>query len=279
MAFTVLFPRRFAAGLEQTWRFDDRLKKRSPDYLDIQYSIIEKHEPLKEILRKHLQPGDLVLEAGCGDGRWMTFLNRTGYRSIGVDISSEIVAIMGEMAPQLKMLQGDVRALPLEDETVDAVLSSYVFEHFSPGPYGPLREAYRVLKPGGKLFFIVPFNSLLRKLLLNLLQKVAYYYSPRRRGRLQFVEYRFDRAECKSFLSACKFELLEMHADDCRGGWNKGVAVDYRNLKYYWGWLPSLPGDFQLPSWLEACVAVLRTISPWSCCGGIICVARKEGGK
>ncbi|MFH1278407.1 MAG: class I SAM-dependent methyltransferase [Candidatus Eisenbacteria bacterium] len=50
----------------------------------------------------------------------------------------------------------DLQALSLEDGTIDLVLSSDVFEHI-PEPYEAHAEVYRVLKPGGRHVFTVPF--------------------------------------------------------------------------------------------------------------------------
>jgi SAM-dependent methyltransferase len=48
--------------------------------------------------------------------------------------------------------------LPLEDNSVDFVISSHVIEHF-PDPIKALREWYRVVKPGGYLYIIAPHKE------------------------------------------------------------------------------------------------------------------------
>jgi len=50
----------------------------------------------------------------------------------------------------------DVTDLPLEDDSVDAILASFVLEHL-PDPRVAVREMYRVLRPGGRIFSEVPF--------------------------------------------------------------------------------------------------------------------------
>jgi ubiquinone/menaquinone biosynthesis C-methylase UbiE len=262
-------------GLEQTWRRDPLLFGGSGfDYFDVHCSLIEQHEPLKDVLPRYLKPGDLVLEAGCGAGRWMAHLLRSGYRCVGVDYSGEILLNIHRRYRYLVVAAGDVQQLPLQEGSFDAVLSSYVFEHFVYGPGAPLRESYRILKPGGILLFIVPFNNLVRRLAFNRFQDLAVLF--RRRGReMAFHEYRFSRAECRRHLEAAGFEILELGPDDFVNGWNKGLAVDYSALHSYFPELPPLPADFVLPPWAERCVQALSRWFPWSCAAGITCVARK----
>jgi SAM-dependent methyltransferase len=275
IAYAVQFPRQFNEGLEQTWRKDKLLFGQSEfDYFDVHCSIIDNHEPLKELLRVYLKKNDLVLEAGCGAGRWMSYLLRQGYRSIGVDISSDVLVQIHSLSSDLVTSVGDVLQLPLRANTFDAVLSSYVFEHFPDGPTKPLLECYRVLKPGGILFFIVPFNNFLRRWLFNRLMDVAVRW--RKRGRrMDFHEYRFTRRECRRYLREAGFQIVEMKPDDFINGWNKGVAVDYSSLQFYWPELPWLPDDFVLPQWADRITTGLQKLYPWSCCGGITCIARK----
>ncbi len=73
-------------------------------------------------------------------------------------ISSEY---FGEDYEPGEMVRGimhqDLMRLGLGDETVDLVISSDVFEHI-PDPYRAHREVFRVLKPGGRHIFTVPFH-------------------------------------------------------------------------------------------------------------------------
>ncbi|MCU0286058.1 MAG: class I SAM-dependent methyltransferase [Acidobacteria bacterium] len=276
MSYAIRFPIQVAEGLEKTWRTDELLNSNSrAAYFDIQYSIIQRVEPLKNILEKFLNKDDLVLEAGCGSCRWVDYLKKQGCRPIGLDISTKILHIINQLKPGMHLSAGNVFSLPFRTGIFDSVLSSYVLEHFTPGPVLALKEAKRVLKPGGVLFFIVPFNNLFRVTFFNRLLDLACYYYPIGKSKFAFSEYRFNRKECRNFLRNAGFEQIQFFPDECLADWNKGVTTDYRNLKFYWPWLPDLPAPYQLPRWWRWLNALFLKVFPWSGCGGIICVARK----
>lgn len=99
-----------------------------------------------------------VLDAGCGTGRHFDELLRRGRSVIGVDHSEESLAVAlartaDEDRGRLRLLQGDLRELPLEDGVVDRVMCCGVLQHF---PTSELRlqvvqELGRVLRPDGCL--------------------------------------------------------------------------------------------------------------------------------
>ncbi len=102
-----------------------------------------------------------VLDAGCGTGTNAWFLAREGFQVIGVDGS----AVGLERARKRfanEGLSGDFRlgeltALPIESESVDAVVDGYAFACCSLVNHRQvLKEVWRVLKPGGYLYSIFP---------------------------------------------------------------------------------------------------------------------------
>lgn len=104
-----------------------------------------------------LQPGELVVDLGCGAGM-DTFLaaNEVGTsgRVIGVDMTAEMLERGRTTAdrddyPQVEFLQADIESLPLATAAADVVLSNCVI-NLSPDKAAVYREIYRVLKPGGR---------------------------------------------------------------------------------------------------------------------------------
>lgn len=110
---------------------------------------------------KPLLQGKTVLDLGCltgGRGIAWAELYQTKHL-IGVDVDETYIAAARQFA-EIKNLSAEYRtvrgeAIPLEDNSVDAVLSFDVFEHVQ-NPESVLKECYRVLKPRGKAFLVFP---------------------------------------------------------------------------------------------------------------------------
>ncbi|MCW2982597.1 MAG: rRNA guanine-N(1)-methyltransferase [Conexibacter sp.] len=100
---------------------------------------------------------DVVLDAGCSSGYLLEDL-RARYPQatlLGVDLVAAGLRRAHGLVPDAKLLLADVCHLPVEDGTVDAVLSANLLEHV-PDDVGALGEFFRVLKPGGIAAIIVP---------------------------------------------------------------------------------------------------------------------------
>ncbi len=103
-----------------------------------------------------LQPGQTVLDLGSGGGIDVLLSARrvgpTG-KVYGLDMTDEMLALARENqrkagATNVEFLEGTIEAIPLPDQSVDVIISNCVI-NLSEDKDAVLREAFRVLKPGG----------------------------------------------------------------------------------------------------------------------------------
>jgi arsenite methyltransferase len=104
-----------------------------------------------------LNPGETVLDLGSGGGIDVLLSARrvgpTG-KAYGLDMTDEMLALANENkrkagAENVEFLKGEIESIPLPDNTVDVIISNCVI-NLSADKDRALREAFRVLKPGGR---------------------------------------------------------------------------------------------------------------------------------
>jgi tellurite methyltransferase len=128
--------------------------------LDLQFGQIDIYL-FDQLLRGRLQPGMRVLDAGCGSGRNLVYLLRSGYEVFGADSDVDAIeavrVLAATLAPQLpgaNFRAETVEEMSFPDGFADVVLSSAVLHfarddrHFE----AMVTEMWRVLRPGGLLF-------------------------------------------------------------------------------------------------------------------------------
>ena len=114
-----------------------------------------------QLLRGRLVPGMRVLDAGCGSGRNLVYLLRSGYEVFGIDADPGSIRTVRELAARLapKLPPENFRVESIEQASfpehfADVVLSSAVL-HFARDDRqfdAMLRGTWRVLRPDGLLF-------------------------------------------------------------------------------------------------------------------------------
>jgi trans-aconitate methyltransferase len=93
------------------------------------------------------QPGEYILDLGCGDGHLTQRIADCGAHVLGVDASAEMVA--GARGRGVEAEQANAEALPFRDATFDAVFSNAVL-HWVRDHDAMMKQVHRVLKPGGR---------------------------------------------------------------------------------------------------------------------------------
>lgn len=177
-----------------------------------------------------LPAGARLLDGGCGLGDWTVYFSRNGYPTTGLDISRETVAQLGQRFPDVDFAVGDIRDCGFGDESVDGYFSWGVFEHFETGLGPCIREAWRVVRPGGYLFVSVPMDNL-RHSFAGALGRIRGHRTPVA-GR-RFYQWRLTRAELAQELSIVGFEVEAVKPIHKRQGVLRALHHNF-GLPYEW---------------------------------------------
>ncbi|HVB75699.1 MAG TPA: class I SAM-dependent methyltransferase [Ktedonobacteraceae bacterium] len=169
------------------------------DYYAAAQNAALRQDELGQILLRYLSPRGLHLEAGCGAGYWVAALHRQGLKIEGIEYARELVELVQGVNPQLPVKQGNALAIACPDDSYDSYLSIGVVEHRLEGPEPFLLEAFRVLKPGGKILIAVPYFGPARKL------KGQLFMYERQRPALPFFQYGFSKQEFTRILRKAGF--------------------------------------------------------------------------
>lgn len=114
--------------------------------------LVDEHMRFDGMIRRHLRPDAVVLDAGAGRGLRFPHTYKDGVaRVAGVDRDPAVM----ENPNLTDATIADLADLPYEDAEFDVVFSKFVFEHLD-RPVTVMRELNRVLKPAGHLLIHTP---------------------------------------------------------------------------------------------------------------------------
>jgi arsenite methyltransferase len=210
-----------------------------------------------------LNPGEIVLDLGSGGGIDVLLsakrVGPTG-KAYGLDMTDEMLALANENKRKagldnVEFLKGEIEHIPLPDNSVDVIISNCVI-NLSADKDRVLRQAFRVLKPGGRFAVsdIVTRGEMLPEIRQSVLAWVGCIA-----GALEENEYRGK-------LGAAGFEQIDLEPTRiyCREDAREfltGQGIDVDALA------PQVDGKF-----MSAFVrAVKPKLQPQACCGPTCC--------
>jgi len=125
--------------------------------------VTKYHEHLSDVTTQSVEAlldaagvrnGSRVLDVATGAGYIAGAAAQRGADAIGIDFSAAQVRMARERYPTVRFEQADAEALPFDSDTFDAVVNGFGMCHL-PNPEVALREAFRMLKRGGRVAFTV----------------------------------------------------------------------------------------------------------------------------
>ena len=120
---------------------------------------------INQLIRPHLRAGSRLLEIGCGAGNLLLQATVAGSYPVALDLSMQALTFVRsrleeaqdswEAPHDFACTQAIGESLPFPEDTFDCILLSEVIEHLE-APEISIREAVRVLCPGGRLLITTP---------------------------------------------------------------------------------------------------------------------------
>ncbi|MDE2181536.1 MAG: arsenite methyltransferase [Alphaproteobacteria bacterium] len=182
-----------------------------------------------------LKAGEIVLDLGSGGGIDVLLSARrvgpTG-KAYGLDMTDEMLALARDNQKKaglanVEFLKGEIEAIPLPDRSVDVIISNCVI-NLSGDKDKVFREAYRVLKPGGRFAVsdIVVRGEVPEHILKNVLLWAGCVA-----GALQDGEYK-RKLEAAGF-TGVEIEVTRVHQAENAREWFKELGVDFDSVAPY----------------------------------------------
>ncbi|MFC6756365.1 MULTISPECIES: class I SAM-dependent methyltransferase [Haloarcula] len=137
-------------------------------------------------LLAELPQSPTVLDVGCGDGA-RTLANLPA-GAVGLDFSQRGLELAADTVPDARLVQGDMTALPVADESVDGITAYHAVFHVPRERHPEVyREFARVLGPGGVVLMTLPsgdFETVRR----GWMGGSMFFSAPGRRATLEQLE-------------------------------------------------------------------------------------------
>ncbi|MGC8490990.1 MAG: class I SAM-dependent methyltransferase [Syntrophobacteraceae bacterium] len=124
-------------------------------------SLVKHYESRLFLEMVRPEPGEKILDAGCGTGVFTADLLASGARVTGLELSMPMLRHAGKRSSGLPfhMVRGDMRQLPFAEGIFDKTVSVTAIEFLHEDAPGAVAEMFRVTRPGG-LVVVASLNGL-----------------------------------------------------------------------------------------------------------------------
>ncbi len=139
-----------------TFSFQRRMVRKHWDYYSTEGSAEQMFSDLTPIPIEEYRK-NVLLDAGCGYGRWVRFFSDRGVRVVGVDLSTDSIELCASeylTRKNVGLIQADIYNLPFPQEHFDNIFSFGVLHH-TPDVKAALGYLAKLLKPGGNISIYV----------------------------------------------------------------------------------------------------------------------------
>jgi arsenite methyltransferase len=209
-----------------------------------------------------LNPGEIVLDLGSGGGvDVLLSAKRVGPagKAYGLDMTDEMLSLANENkrkagAENVEFLKGEIEHIPLPDNSVDVIISNCVI-NLSADKDRVLREAFRVLKPGGRFAVsdVVTHGEMLPEIRQSVLLWVGCVA-----GALEENEYRTKLASAG--FDSIEIEPTRIYRIEDAREFLSGQNIDVDSIA------PQVDGKF-----MSAFVRAVKPQRTEPCCGSTCC--------
>jgi ubiquinone/menaquinone biosynthesis C-methylase UbiE len=204
-------------------------------------------------LDKAPSKGRRLLDAGCGTGGNMSALKRAGFTHVlGFDYSAHGIYFCRQRGLD-NLCQSSLMAVPFRDNSLESVISCDVInDEGLPDEMQALRELYRVLAPGGRLFLNLPAYDFLRGEHDKATSVARRYTTGSISGKLRAVGFKIERATYWNMFLFPVVLAVRLSSRLRKGHEREQVRSDIK--------VPSLPVNALLAGLLRVEQALLRRV-------------------
>jgi len=121
---------------------------KDPEYQD----VFENYETILNEVAKRVS--GTIIEFGTGTGNLTAKLLEAGHSVIGIEPNTKMLEVTAKRFPAIKVMDGDLLEFVVQNENIDAIVSTYVFHHLTDEEKGiALKKYVNLLSENGKVVF------------------------------------------------------------------------------------------------------------------------------